>query len=745
MAMNKDLQTQVLFYTRLLLYILAFSIPFFHPAIVVSYDAIGFWFWFIILPAEMFIAFYISPPVLKLPIWLLTAVLFPLITMFFVMGFSPDLFVFTAGGAASFVMTVLIFKTRGRGKNIAILEVFLLGIIYFKLLSFSRASEEVAQKSYEITKMLLTVSIAAFLLHSVILYLSFFKQKKVKKERKELIVFLSIVIPLLLMVALVLPSDFIDHVIELNIIKDDVKPEGIEIENLDGMNSFNNEGNSEGDENYEKMGRLEGLDADQWSMQLGEDGSGKQYAVMIVVSKRNTIYAAKDYFGIFDPEKGFIFSNENPLNELSSLRIIETWKNNSYKNTMQRSMETVFFLSRFSYRFLPYEPLSFEPTILNYRYYPFSYSYNTVSDISYFNYTAWEKENGLYTSETGREFNIRELSNVELQKLSDYLSVPLENGLVEGFRSYTDQNVNMEEPYMDRLLSILQGFSTYQYKLGYTEDVSVKRMEYFINEEKEGDCTEFSNSTAILARLAGIPSRVVTGYLASKYLQTPMHKKGLMVLMQSIELLSEFPLEDLILVTTAHRHSWTQVYIPDIGWIDIEPTSYAIPPPMNMNFNNADLVIPIISDKERTIRPGFEFPWLTALFIFLFFSVGIVISIYLYRYIKEAVLFLRFKNKNDIKALKAIYQLLLMKLAESGYSIKPSSKTIIEYSEVYTELKGFAEIYTKLRYNENLEDDETDLLWNKLCKEYESILITSRKHGFLESIKRCFSLKGLMY
>ena len=139
-----------------------------------------------------------------------------------------------------------------------------------------------------------------------------------------------------------------------------------------------------------------------------------------------------------------------------------------------------------------------------------------------------------------------------------------------------------------------------------------------------------------------------------------------------------------------------------MGWIDIEATSYAIPPPPNMDFNSSDVVIPIISDKERTVRPGFEFPWGTALFIFLFFSVGVIISLYLYRYIKEAVLFMLFKNRNNKRALKAIYQLLLMKLAESGYEIKPHSETIVEFAVKYPELKDFASNYTRLRFNENL-------------------------------------------
>ena len=48
---------QILFYTRMALYITAFSIPFFHPGVVVPYDAVTRWIAFILIPGEMLIAF----------------------------------------------------------------------------------------------------------------------------------------------------------------------------------------------------------------------------------------------------------------------------------------------------------------------------------------------------------------------------------------------------------------------------------------------------------------------------------------------------------------------------------------------------------------------------------------------------------------------------------------------------------------------------------------------------------------
>ena len=61
-----------LFFTRLALYILAFSLPVFHPGIVISYDVVGWWLFFVLVPAEMLAAYFLAPPRLGTKLWLFT-------------------------------------------------------------------------------------------------------------------------------------------------------------------------------------------------------------------------------------------------------------------------------------------------------------------------------------------------------------------------------------------------------------------------------------------------------------------------------------------------------------------------------------------------------------------------------------------------------------------------------------------------------------------------------------------------
>jgi len=80
------------------------------------------------------------------------------------------------------------------------------------------------------------------------------------------------------------------------------------------------------------------------------------------------------------------------------------------------------------------------------------------------------------------------------------------------------------------------------------------------------------------------------------------------MLRNAIALLRDFPLEELFLVTTAHRHSWVQYYIPDYGWIDFETTSSAIPPVGMGDPNARDVVIPLLGE-EPSLTPIAVFPW----------------------------------------------------------------------------------------------------------------------------------------
>ena len=132
------------FYTRMFLYLLAFGLPVFHPSIAVPYDTVGWWMWFFLVPGEMLISYYLAPPRFRVGTWILAAIGFSIILIVIISGFSLYSIVFFGVGCATFLLTALIFKTGSRGYPFAVLEQFFLGFLYYKMLSFSRASETIA-------------------------------------------------------------------------------------------------------------------------------------------------------------------------------------------------------------------------------------------------------------------------------------------------------------------------------------------------------------------------------------------------------------------------------------------------------------------------------------------------------------------------------------------------------------------------------------------------------------------------
>ncbi|RKD33744.1 transglutaminase-like domain-containing protein [Thermohalobacter berrensis] len=74
-------------------------------------------------------------------------------------------------------------------------------------------------------------------------------------------------------------------------------------------------------------------------------------------------------------------------------------------------------------------------------------------------------------------------------------------------------------------------------------------VDYFLFDLKEGYCTYFASSLAVLTRSIGIPSRYVEGF------KTPNEKDA-----------------GIYYVYSSNAHAWTEVYIENIGWVPFEAT-----------------------------------------------------------------------------------------------------------------------------------------------------------------------------
>ena len=135
---------------------------------------------------------------------------------------------------------------------------------------------------------------------------------------------------------------------------------------------------------------------------------------------------------------------------------------------------------------------------------------------------------------------------------SHFLQLPktLSPRITELARSITR---NVHTPYEKAVA--LRDFlrNNYKYKLYASPVPSGKEsVEYFLFELKEGHCEYFAAALTVLARSAGLPARVATGFSPGNY----------NALTRQIE------------VYEYHAHAWTQIFIANTGWLTFD----AVPP-----------------------------------------------------------------------------------------------------------------------------------------------------------------------
>lgn len=74
-------------------------------------------------------------------------------------------------------------------------------------------------------------------------------------------------------------------------------------------------------------------------------------------------------------------------------------------------------------------------------------------------------------------------------------------------------------------------------------------VDWFLNHSQRGACDLFSSSLAVLARLAGVPARVATGYATGEY-----DSAG-----------------GCYVVKANDAHAWVEIYFNGIGWVSFDP------------------------------------------------------------------------------------------------------------------------------------------------------------------------------
>ncbi|HDP88956.1 MAG TPA: DUF3488 domain-containing protein [Thioalkalivibrio sp.] len=110
----------------------------------------------------------------------------------------------------------------------------------------------------------------------------------------------------------------------------------------------------------------------------------------------------------------------------------------------------------------------------------------------------------------------------------------------------------------------------------------------FLFDSRRGFCEHYASSFTVLMRAAGIPARVVTGYLGGE----------------------ASPLADYLLVRQSDAHAWTEVWLAGRGWVRVDPTAAIAPDRIE---RGVSAVLGADSGLPAFVRASYGASWLNQL------------------------------------------------------------------------------------------------------------------------------------
>ena len=250
--------------------------------------------------------------------------------------------------------------------------------------------------------------------------------------------------------------------------------------------------------------------------------------------------------------------------------------------------------------------------------------------------------------------------------ITAYTELPntISKDLIRWSLSRQDKNKNKSQ-YID---AILNEFASGEFFYTLTPKDLGNDYSTFFLKNKEGYCEYYAGTFTILARLANIPTRIVTGYYGGEY--------------------NVFG--DFYNITQADAHAWVEVWFKDKGWIRIDPTSYIprenIRESNNLNYLNEQSVIDgdfFISNSIRNIlsyMKYLDYKWINSftqydeksrqLFLKEIFEKDNLINLIKNIFFVIVILFSVILIFQILFNKKILYKLLIFKLKKRGLNIK---------------------------------------------------------------------------
>lgn len=306
-------------------------------------------------------------------------------------------------------------------------------------------------------------------------------------------------------------------------------------------------------------------------------------------------------------------------------------------------------------------------------------------------------------------------SQMELTGRAKRLGLQLPDNITERMRDLVKQWQASSDSDKEVVESALRHFN--QQPFIYTlqpPKMLINTADQFLFDFQKGFCEHYSSSFVLLMRLAGIPSRIVVGYLGGEI----------------------NPLGGHMIVKQSDAHAWAEVWLPENGWTRVDPTAAVAPERVEQSINidasqsdamvtfqiedndftrslmrqlnwfadNLDLqwnrwVIGYNKNRQKSLLENLGLSWLTGYKQAMATVIGGIVIIAL-----VALVMLRDKRLK-LDPVRACYEKFIRKLARAGFSVSPAvSPTDVyqlsrkQFPEQAADILAIISLYNQLRY-----------------------------------------------
>jgi protein-glutamine gamma-glutamyltransferase len=132
-----------------------------------------------------------------------------------------------------------------------------------------------------------------------------------------------------------------------------------------------------------------------------------------------------------------------------------------------------------------------------------------------------------------------------------YLQLPEKKEAMVALARQIVAKARSPEEKINRVIAYLQG--NFTYSLNPRRDKRFLPLEDFLLHSREGYCEHFATAAAILLREAGVPTRLVSGFLQGEWNSLGRY----------------------FMVRQRDAHTWIEAYLPEKGWVPFDPTPAA--------------------------------------------------------------------------------------------------------------------------------------------------------------------------